>query len=367
MAWEDIVAQKRKEVAEKIPKKWWIPALSESDRRTQDLRALALSYLSKEEQVYVQGSATQAVANLRSGKWKSYDLTLSLCHAAAVSQQLFNCLTVVMFEEALVRAKALDDQYARDPQSIGALHGLPISLKDCFCIEGYDSTIGFVSRCNKPVKSGGETEIVKQLRAAGAVFYVKTNTPMGMRAGETHNNIFGETCNPYNPRLTPGGSSGGESALISSYGSLMGLGTDIAGSVRLPAAFCGLYGIKVSFGRLPGYGIQPSMPGQDAVFSTHGPMSRSIEDVELYCKWVASTQPWRYDPKAIPMSWTPVHLDEKMAFAVVRTDGITNPLPPVKRGLQIVVDSIRAAGHEVIEFDMDDIYEHGFKTGVFLF
>ena len=108
---------------------------------------------------------------------------------------------------------------------IGPLHGLPISLKDNFKIKGKDSTLGFVAWVNEPETS--DSVLVDVLRKAGAVLYVKTNVPTAMMIAESVNNTFGRTVNPLNRKLTSGGSSGGESALIAFGGSLLGVGTDI--------------------------------------------------------------------------------------------------------------------------------------------
>ena len=112
--------------------------------------------------------------------------------------------------------------------------------------------------------------MIELLRQAGAVLYCKTNVPTAMMVAETVNNLFGRTLNPHNLATTPGGSSGGEGALICMRGSPLGVGTDIGGSIRIPAALCGLYGLKPSFGRFPTYNSRSAMYGQEAVVSLLG-------------------------------------------------------------------------------------------------
>lgn len=118
---------------------------------------------------------------------------------------------------------------ARTGTPVGPLHGLPISLKDNFNLAGLDSTVGFVSHIGDP--AAHDSTLAQLLADAGAVFYVKTNVPTAMMIAESVNNVFGRTVNPLNRRLTSGGSSGGESALIAFKGSPWGVGTDIGGSV----------------------------------------------------------------------------------------------------------------------------------------
>lgn len=133
-----------------------------------------------------------------------------------------------MFDDAITRAKQLDDHLKQTGKPVGPFHGLPISLKDNFNIIGKDSTVGFTSLVNDPATYN--STLVDLLLGAGAVLYIKTNVPTAMMIAETVNNVFGRTVNPRNRKLTPGGSSGGESALITFGASRIGVGTDIGGS-----------------------------------------------------------------------------------------------------------------------------------------
>jgi amidase len=136
-----------------------------------------------------------------------------------------NCLSDAFFDEAVERAKALDDHLNRTGELKGPLHGLPISLKDNFNIKGRDSTVGFTSLVNDP--SEYNATLVDVLENLGAVRYCKTNVPTAMMIAESVNNVFGRTVSPLNRKVTSGGSSGGESALIAFGGSPLGIGTDI--------------------------------------------------------------------------------------------------------------------------------------------
>lgn len=155
-----------------------------------------------------------------------------------------NCLTEILFKEALARAQFLDEHLAKTGKVIGPLHGLPISLKDCFITPPHPSSIGMACYANQPTAPQEETILVGILAKLGAVFYVKTTTPTAMMMMETINNVWGETNGAYHSGTSCGGSSGGEGALLAMRASPLGVGTDIGGSIRIPSAFNYLYGLK---------------------------------------------------------------------------------------------------------------------------
>ncbi|KAK5029525.1 hypothetical protein LTS07_005987 [Exophiala sideris] len=164
------------------------------------------------------------------------ELAITEDDAAALVQKLVNCLTEVFFERALEAAQRLDAEYAVSGVARGPLHGLPVSLKDCFQIAGTDATIGYTAFANQPASPDEESEITRIMRESGAILFCKTNVPLALMAGETYNAIYGYTANPYNRNLSSGGSSGGESALLALRGAPLGVGTDVGGSVRLSFA-----------------------------------------------------------------------------------------------------------------------------------
>lgn len=174
--------------------------------------------------------------------------------------------------------------------------------------------------------------------------------------GETVNNIITYTTNPKNRYLAAGGSSGGEGALIALKGSPLGFGTDIGGSIRIPAAFNGLYGIKPSGGRLPYEGMANSLDGQNSILSVVGPLATSVGALKLAFKSLLSQEPWLYDPLVADIPWREEYArfgqnGEKMTFAVLKSDGAVRCHPPVNRAIDIAVQAARSLGHEVIEWD----------------
>lgn len=263
-----------------------------------------------------------------------------------------NCLSETCFDRALSTAAALDEHLARTGKPVGPLHGLPVSLKDNFNLRGLDATVGFASHVDSPAPS--DAALATLLEEAGAVFYVKTNVPTAMMIAESVNNVFGRTVNPRNRKLTSGGSSGGESALISFGGSPLGVGTDIGGSLRIPAACTGIFTLRPSFGRFPTLGCRSGMAGQEAVQSVNGPMTRTITDLELYCAAVVGSRTWLRDPRCVPIPWRAVELPAKLRVAVMWHDGMVRPTAPVARALRETVAKLEAAGVDIVDWDPVD-------------
>lgn len=174
---------------------------------------------------------------------------------------------------------------------------------------------------------------------------------------ETDNNVTGRTSNPYNTFCSAGGSSGGEAALLSMCGSPLGIGTDIGGSIRIPSAFCGLYGLKPSFGRLPTYGARTAIPGNEFIFSVNGPMARDLDSLMLYCEVMleSAAGPWTRDPKCLPVPWR-VRDNEAVRGKKLRLafmpphDGVVHAHPPVARALDHCRKACQQAGHEIVDW-----------------
>lgn len=266
-----------------------------------------------------------------------------------------NCLSETCFQRALETASQRDAYLARTGKPMGPLHGLPISLKDNFHLQGLDATVGFTAHVGDPATH--DATLATLLAGAGAVFYVKTNVPTAMMIAESVNNTFGRTVNPRHRQLTSGGSSGGESALIAFQGSPLGIGTDIGGSLRIPAACTGIFTLRPSFGRFPTLLCRSGMSGQEAVQSVNGPMARTIEDIELEAKAVVDSAPWLHDPRMLPLPWRPcpeVSPSSPLKIAVLWHDGMVTPTPPVTRALHDTVAKLKAAGHELVDWDPKD-------------
>jgi amidase len=261
--WEQIGAKKRQALWDLIPSEWVIPAQILPAPEHDDVSKFgSRGWFTPEELEITESSVASLLPKLASGSLKSETVTRAFCKRAAAAHQLVrmnivprlralsaqhwdlqtNCLSEICFYRAIEDAKAIDQHLEKTGHIVGPLHGLPITIKDNFDIAGLDTTIGFASHVGNPATK--DSDIVAILRRAGAVIYVKTNVPTAMMLAETVNNTFGRTLNPLNRKLTSGGSSGGESALIAFRGSPIGIGTDIGGSLRIPAACTGMSSVQ---------------------------------------------------------------------------------------------------------------------------
>lgn len=256
--WQHLAKAKLDAINGSIPKKWRLPSIPSIEKQPDVTGRFIRDFLSIDERETTETDAVDIVEKTSLGIWTAEDVTTAFCHRASLAHQLTNCLHETFFEAAIEDAKHLDEYYAQHKAPIGPLHGLPISLKDQFHVKNVETTMGYIGWVNtfEGKKGTGkekvfESEMVRELRSLGAVLYCKTSVPQSLMTGETVNNIIGYTTNPKNRNLSCGGSSGGEGALIALKGSPAGFGTDIGGSIRIPAAFNGLYGLRPSAGRMP--------------------------------------------------------------------------------------------------------------------
>jgi fatty acid amide hydrolase len=195
-----------------------------------------------------------------------------IARIAAVNPKL-NAVVAPRFEEALAEAAAADAAQARG-ESRGPLHGVPVTLKECFDLAGTPSTFGLPQRATH--RATADDPYVVRLRRAGAIVLGKTNVPQLLLYIESDNPVYGRTSNPWNLDRTPGGSSGGEGAIIAAGGSPLGLGSDLGGSIRFPAHFCGIHGLKPTSGRL-NFLNKVLLPGMEGVRDQAGPLARRVE------------------------------------------------------------------------------------------
>ena len=221
-------------------------------------------------------------------------------------------------------------------------------MKGLGCHTGF---AGWFSR-----KADDDAHILKILWNAGCIFYARTTEPQTLMHLETSSNLYGETVNPWNCTLTSGGSSGGEGALIGLRGSPLGLGSDIGGSVRSPAANCGIYSLRPTSYRLPIGGWHATMMGEEQIVPVIGPMSTSIEGLKLIMSTVIAAKPWLIEPSLVPFPWRYqeplLELNrKKLKIGVIWDDETVKPHPPILRALHEVVDKLRSSGNfEIVDW-----------------
>ncbi|KAE8557441.1 hypothetical protein TMatcc_004893 [Talaromyces marneffei ATCC 18224] len=285
---------------------------------------------------------------LASRQLSSLEVTKAFAKRAMLAHQLTNCCTEIFLEDAFDRARQLDDYLEQTGELIGPLHGLPVSIKDLFDVKGVDSCIGWVGLTNKPATQDGNAAAT--LRRLGAVLYVKTNVPQSMMMSDSYNHVFGQCVSTLNRNLISGGSSGGESSLVSARGSILGIGTDVGGSIRIPANLCGIYGLSPSTGRQP---YERSGLRQDVIRSVAGPMAMSLSTVEKYMEALPAARPWEIDHQVTPIPWQTelCTTTKRLRIGYVIDDGVVKVQPPVARAVEEVIQALREAGHEVFEWD----------------
>jgi amidase len=352
--WTTLIAEKKKRQLESIPQEWIVTPPSDS---TLDVSAFpeTCGLLNAREIEITNTSVDVLLEKLACAAWTAVDVTTAFYKRAIVAHQLVNCLTEIFVDRALARAAELDDYLKNTGKVVGPLHGLPISLKDQLCIKGLETTIGYVSWIGQYADKNAV--LVDVLIECGAVPFVRTNVPQTLAWPETFNNVFGRTTNPYNRSLTSGGSSGGEGALIALKGSPLGVGSDLGGSIRIPSAFCGLYGLRPSYGRVPRYGTRDTLQGQDSVLPVLGPMTNSVAGVKIFMKAVVNAKPWLIDPLAVRKKWDEDEYNlvdhgsgKHLCFAIMWDDGVVVPHPPIRRSLEIAKAALQKAGHKVVDW-----------------
>ncbi|KAI4718768.1 acetamidase [Aureobasidium sp. EXF-10727] len=259
----------------------------------------------------------------------------------------------ICFNDAILQAKRLDDYQREHGKLLGPLHGVPISVKDQFNVVGYDTTLGYVGRAFQPARSNAL--VVDVLQGLGAIVIAKTNLPQSIMWCETESPLWGLTTHPMNKDFTPGGSSGGEAALLALHGSLIGWGTDLGGSIRIPSHMNGLWGFKPSNGRMSYRGVEVSQEGQQHVPSAVGPITRSLSTMTLVTKHVIEAKLWSLDSQLPPMPWKSVVFEDlasrPLVIGVMPDDGVVKPHPPIARVFRETVSRLRTAGHEIVEWD----------------
>jgi amidase len=286
------------------------------------------------EELAYAGAARQAEL-IRSGEVSSRELVELYLERIELHNPKLNAFTEVLGERALADAEAADARRGTDD---APLLGVPVAIKDNVDVEGTTTWFGTRAFDDVPARSDGES--VRRLRAAGAVVIGKTTLPELAICGFTESEGWGPTRNPWNTSRSPGGSSGGSGAAVAAGLAAVGLATDGGGSIRIPAAFCGLFGLKPQRGRVP---LEPSDHWNQ--LSASGCVSRTVADTALYLDVVAGTnlgESARTAPGRLRIA-----ISDKPARAI---------LPPivtdeVKAGLTETEQLLRSLGHDVRRHD----------------
>lgn len=307
-------------------------------------------------------SATEIAEKIRNKEITSRQIVESFLSQIQKRNSAINAVVVLNEAEALKQADRADQMLARG-ESLGALHGVPITIKDTYLVKGMRATAGYL-----PLKDHVAAEDavpVKLLKEAGAIILGKTNTTTLAMDMQTVNPIFGTTNNPWDVTRTPAGSSGGCASALASGMTSLSIGSDLAGSIRLPASFCGVYGLKPTHGVISMEGHIPPVPGQVNGFRTlavPGPLARSVDDLALALNILS--QPNQHDRKVAPLLPDDGKAIDISKLKIAWTDNLGGvPVSgEIKTKLEAYVNKLAAAGAKVVKtepqgMDYNEIWE----------
>ena len=284
-------------------------------------------------------SARDWLRSLGSGECSARELTeRTIARIEAVDGAL-NAVVATAAERSMAEAEEADRRRAAGERA--PLLGLPITVKDTLDVAGWPTAYGSFAAANEP--AAADASAVRRLREAGAVVVAKTNVPEASSAAETDNARFGRSNNPWDLDRTPGGSSGGEAALLGADASIVGVGVDGGCSIRLPSHYCGTVGIRATAGRVPETGLRPGTRATGMLdLSCVGPMARRVEDLELLLPLMSGAD--GIDPFAPPIP-PPLEAppDLELRVAHYSTDPLTVPTDATRAAVRAAAAAIGAA------------------------
>lgn len=308
----------------------------------------------------IDASATQLAGLIQSKQASSYEVVSAcLVRIEAVNPKL-NAVVLLTAEQALEAARRADAALARG-KVIGPLHGVPMTIKDAFETAGVISTGGTLGRAKHVPAEDAPT--VARLRAAGGIMLGKTNLPELSMGSESTNLVYGQTNNPYDLSRVPGGSTGGEAAIIAAGGSPCGLGSDAGGSIRVPCHFCGIAGIKPTYGRVPTTGDWPWFPHR---LIAVGPMARRVEDLALLLPILAGPDGRDADVVPMPLSDPAAVQLRGLRVALYTDNGVARVTPETDAAVRAAGRALEEAGAVVEEDCPPNVAEsHELMMGLF--
>uniref|UniRef100_A0A3Q2CBK4 Fatty-acid amide hydrolase 1 n=1 Tax=Cyprinodon variegatus TaxID=28743 RepID=A0A3Q2CBK4_CYPVA len=283
-------------------------------------------------------SLSELTKKLREGSLCPENVFYSYMEKTLAVHKKLNCCTEILLE-------SFDQLKSVDSNKDGLLYGVPISIKDNVSYKNHDCSCGLIVNLDQPAQK--DSVIVEVLKKQGAIPFVKTNLPQALLNYDCSNPIFGQTVNPCNVLKTSGGSSGGEGALIGGGGSILGIGSDIGGSVRIPASFCGICGFKPTTGRLR------AVPLVTLVLPSPGPMARDVDSLALCMQALLCDHMFSLDPTVPPLPFNnqTYQSSKPLRIGYLENDGYSLPPPSMVRGLREVKALLEQAGHTVVPYE----------------
>lgn len=289
-------------------------------------------------------------AKLSAKELSCVDLTKRFLERAETVQKELNAFITLLPERALAQAVQADNLFAQGKATM--LTGIPFAVKDNYCIAGVRTTAG--SKILEHYVAPYTATAITRLEGAGAICIGKTNMDEFALGSSTEYSAYGPARNPYNPNLVPGGSSGGSAIAVATGSCVFALGTETGGSVRLPAAFCGVVGMKTTYGRISRYGVIPMASSIDVV----SPFARNVFDTAIVTGWLAGADPMDSTTPDVPIDNYEAHLTADTSLAgkkigipkeYMQAEGID---PAVAQVMEKVMAQCEAAGAQLVEVSM---------------
>jgi Asp-tRNA(Asn)/Glu-tRNA(Gln) amidotransferase A subunit family amidase len=286
----------------------------------------------------------EIVKGIREKRFSPVEVVDAHLERAARLQPKLNAFVHVDTDGARKAARAAEDVVMRGG-ALGPLHGVPVTVKSCIDVAGWPTAAGSLLR--KDNVPAIDAPLVARLRAAGAMVLGNTNTPENLMAYETDNALSGKTSNPWNLARSSGGSSGGEAAAIAAGCSAGGVGSDGGGSVRVPAHFCGICGLKPTPGRIPATGHFPPGGGAFGWIGVVGPMARTVADVRALFEVLAGPDPG--DPLSAPVPLCAVSEGKarKLRIGILESDALGNATAETKAAVERAAKILSEQGFAV--------------------
>uniref|UniRef100_A0A914X9C4 Amidase domain-containing protein n=1 Tax=Plectus sambesii TaxID=2011161 RepID=A0A914X9C4_9BILA len=319
------------------------------DSMTAELNSNVDSTLSKKRETILAMSFTDLRNALQKEDYSASEALDAYRFKALQVQMEINCVTEFVVE-AVQWASDLDAKYKG--KSKPALFGIPFSVKENYYMKGYDCTVGLAKRSMQPMTS--DNSFVAFLRSQGGVPFVRTNVPQALISFVCSNTVYGTTGNPFNKERTPGGSSGGEAALLAADGSAFGIGSDLAGSLRIPAAMCGIVTIKPTAARLRAEGAATGMPGRGRLGLGYGFFTKTVDEQIFLLETTLTPD---YFDRSLGMAPLPLMKKEiesksKLRIGYFTDDGFLPATPGCARVVTETVRKLEDAGHVLIPFNV---------------
>jgi Asp-tRNA(Asn)/Glu-tRNA(Gln) amidotransferase A subunit family amidase len=290
------------------------------------------------------GTIAEIAAKIRAKKVSPVEVVNAHLERVAELQPKLNAFVHLDAEGAIRHARGAESAVMRG-ELLGPLHGVPLTIKSCIDVAGWPTPAGSLLR--KDYVAQADAPLVARLRGAGAILLGNTNTPEYLMAYEADNSLSGKTSNPWNLERSSGGSSGGEAAAIASGCSVGGVGSDGGGSVRVPAHFCGICGLKPTPGRIPASGHYPEGGGAFAWLGVVGPMARTVTDVRALFEVMAGPDEGDALSAPVPVRAVSEENIKKLRIGILESDALGRATPETIAAVERAAILLREQGFTV--------------------